>query len=77
MLSSVLKSKQAVRVNIQIIRTFSKLREILSENKKLAERLEQLEGKYDKKIVEIFTILKYLTAEKVKPKEPIGFRITN
>ena len=74
MLSSVLQSKKAVQVNIQIIRTFTKLREILSENKKMAERLEQLEGKYDKKIVEIFTILKYLTTEKKKPKEPIGFQ---
>jgi hypothetical protein len=82
MLSSVLKSKQAVQMNIQIIRTFTKLREILSENKKLAEKVEEMERKYDRKISDIFTVIKHLTAKKgeeeVPPpepaKEPIGFR---
>jgi len=80
MLSSVLNSKQAIKMNIQIIRTFTKLREILSENKKLAEKLEMMELKYDKNISEIFKVIKYLVAEKdkpkeiEKPKEPIGFR---
>ena len=74
MLSSVLKSKQAVQMNIQIIRTFTKLREILTENKKLAEKVEKIERKYDKHIYEIFKVIKYLTTEKEKPKEKIGFR---
>jgi len=78
MLSSVLKSEQAIEMNIQIIRTFTKLREILSENKKLAEKIEELERKYDKKIGDIFTVIKYLTTEKEKPtpeppRRPIGF----
>ena len=73
MLSSVLKSKKAVQVNIQIIRTFTKLREIISENKKLAEKLEIIEQKYDKQITKIFTVIKYLTTEKEKPKIPMGF----
>ncbi len=74
MLSSVLNSKKAVQVNIQVIRTFGRLREILSTNRKLAEKLELLEKKYDSQILEIFKVLKYLTIEKQKPKEPFGFR---
>ena len=80
MLSSVLNSRQAIKMNIQIIRTFTKLREILSENKKLAEKLEMLELKYDKNISEIFKVIKYLVTEKEatkeleSKKEPIGFR---
>ncbi len=75
MLSSVLNSKKAIQVNIQIIRTFKKLREILSENKKLAEKLEKMEKKYDSKISVIFDVLKSLMTEKSKPKSEIGFNI--
>ena len=79
MLSCVLKSPRAVQVNIQIIRTFTKLREILAENKTLSERLDQLEQKYDKDIVKIFKVLRYLVKEEEKPedkpKENIGFKI--
>jgi phage regulator Rha-like protein len=73
MLSSVLNSKKAIQVNIQIIRTFKKLREILSENKKMAEKLEKMEKKYDSKISVIFDVLKSLMTEKSKPKSEIGF----
>jgi phage regulator Rha-like protein len=73
MLSSVLNSKKAIQVNIQIIRTFKKLREILSENKKMAEKLEKMEKKYDSKISTIFDVLKSLMTEKSKPKNEIGF----
>jgi hypothetical protein len=73
MLSSVLRSEVAIEVNIQIIRTFTKLREILSENKKLAEKIEKLEKKYDSKIVEIFKTIKLLVTEEEKPKNKIGF----
>jgi len=81
MLSSVLKSDRAVQVNIQIIRTFTKLREILMENKTLAERLEKLEMKYGKDTATIFKALRYLLKEDAKPKveekpkERIGFRV--
>ena len=80
MLSSVLKSRRAIQTNIQIIRTFGKLRDILADNKKLAEKIEDMERKYDKHIYRIFTTLKELKDEKKKaaieekPKEPIGFR---
>lgn len=55
MLSSVLKSEKAINVNIQIIRTFVKLREILLTNKELREKIEKLESKYDQQFRMIFS----------------------
>jgi phage regulator Rha-like protein len=81
MLSSVLNSHRAIQVNIQIIRTFTKLREILADNRKLAQKVELMERKYDKHIFQIFTAIKGLKADKKKsvgidkPRELIGFRI--
>ena len=81
MLSSVLKSDRAVQVNIQIIRTFTKLREILMENKTLAERLEKLEIKYGKDTATIFKALRYLLKKDAtpeieeRPKEKMGFSV--
>ncbi len=82
MLSSVLNSERAIEVNIQIIRTFTKLREILADNKKLAEKVEKMERKYDKHILNIFDTIKKLKADKKRsivgenPKGPIGFRVS-
>lgn len=75
MLSSVLNSERAIQVNIQIIRTFTQLREILSQNRVMAEKIEKMERKYDKHISEIFKVLKRLVVEDEKPKEKIGFRV--
>lgn len=75
MLSSVLNSKKAILVNIQIIRTFTQLRELLSTHKDLREKIENMEKKYDKRLREIFEAIKYLLAEETKPKEPIGFSV--
>lgn len=75
MLSSILQSKRAIQVNIQIIRTFTKLREILAQNKHLAQKIELMEKKYDKEITQIFKLLKRLTEEEQEPKEKIGFRV--
>jgi len=47
MLSSVLRSKQAIQVNVAIMRAFVKLREMLASNRHLARRLDELERKYD------------------------------
>ncbi len=47
MLSTVLRSKRAIRVNIEIMRAFVRLRQILASNKELAKRLDELEKKYD------------------------------
>ena len=75
MLSSVLNSERAIQVNIQIIRTFTQLRELLSTHKDLREKIENMEKKYDKQLREIFEAIKYLLTEETKPKEPIGFSV--
>ena len=59
-LSSVLNSKRAIAVNIAIIRTFVRLRQILATHKELAERLTAMEKKYDQRFKVVFDILKQL-----------------
>ena len=76
MLSGVLHSKTAIRVNIQIMRAFVKLRQILSNNKELAYKLEELErkiSKHDENIRDIFEAIRQLMAPPEKPKRRIGF----
>lgn len=73
MLSSVLNSKRAIQVNIQIIKTFIKLREMIISNKELRQRLDELERKYDKQFKIIFDVIRDLLEEKEKPKNKIGF----
>jgi len=74
MLSSVLKSDKAVQVNIQIIRTFIQLRELLATNTQLRKKIEEMEAKYDKKLKHVFDLLKQLLIQEEAPKRPIGFR---
>ena len=62
MLSSVLTSKKAVQVNIQIMRTFSKLRELMTTHKDLREKLEEMEKKYDQQFKVVFEAIKRLVA---------------
>lgn len=79
MLSSVLKSKKAIQVNISIIKTFVKIREMLESNKELASKLKELEGRLDKsdeEIQNIFEIIKQLIKEPEKPKRKIGFSLS-
>ena len=78
MLSSILKSKRAVRVNIAIVRAFVRLRELMATHKELAGKIIDLEkkyGKHDKEIQLIFQAIKQLLDPSVpkKPKEPLGF----
>ena len=77
MLSSVLNSERAIKVNIQIMRAFVKLKELLLTHKDLAIKLEALERKYvnhDRKIKAIFdAIKKLLESEPVKQKRKISF----
>jgi hypothetical protein len=75
MLSSVLNSPTAVQVNIQIMRTFAKLREIMSQHKDLARRLNELEKKYDAQFKIVFDAIRQLMApsEPQPPKRRIGF----
>jgi hypothetical protein len=64
MLSSVLNSPRAVQVNIQIMRTFAKLREIISLNKDLARRLDELEKKYDTQFKIVFDAIREASRDK-------------
>ncbi|MBI4350242.1 MAG: ORF6N domain-containing protein [Elusimicrobia bacterium] len=76
MLSGVLSSNRAIQVNIQIMRVFIKLREIISLHKELAYKLAQLEGKYekhDRQIHAIFEQIRQFLTFKEKPKKRIGF----
>jgi len=77
MLSSVLRSRRAIQVNIAIMRAFVKLRELLSGHKELAKKLNQLEQKierHDKEIVEILQAIRKLMAPfPAQSKRRIGF----
>ena len=76
MLSSVLNSKRAIQVNLQIMRVFIKLREIISTNKEILNKLNRLENKYEKhdeQIYAIFEQIREFLTFKEKPKKQIGF----
>ena len=73
MLSSVLNSKRAVRVNIQIIRTFIRLRQLLASHKKLQEKINKMEQKYDERFKSVFEMMRELMAAPPKSKRQIGF----
>lgn len=73
MLSSVLNSERAVQVNIQIMRTFTKIRELLATNEVLRRKIEALERKYDQRFKVIFDVIKKLISAEEKPKARIGF----
>ena len=78
MLSSVLNSKKALKMNIQIMRAFVKLREILSTHKDLAEKLKELELKidsHDQQIQAIFDVINQLLSPPEKHEKKIGFTI--
>jgi phage regulator Rha-like protein len=78
MLSSVLNSKRAIQVNIEIMRAFVKLRELLSTHKELALKLKQLEmkiEKHDEEIHAIFEAIRQLMIPPEKPKRQIGFKV--
>lgn len=77
MLSSILNSEQAIKINITIMRAFVKLRELLSGNKELAHKFEQLERKiekHDDEIKAIFNAIRQLMTPPEPKKKKIGFR---
>lgn len=74
MLSSVLKSQRAVQVNIQIMRTFVRLRQMLASNETLIERLDELEENYDAKFKIVFRAIRQLMNPPRVRRKPIGFR---
>ena len=74
MLSSVLRSKRAIQVNIAIMRAFVQLREMIGSNKGLARRLNELEKKYDSKFRVVFEAIRELMAEPEPKVKRIGFK---
>ena len=70
MLSSVLRSRRAVMVNIEIMRAFVKLRRIISSHKSLACRLDDLEKRYDAKFRNVFDAIRELMAQEERPRRP-------
>ncbi len=75
MLSSVLKSERAVQVNIQIMRTFTKLREALIDNKDLRRELEELKQITEERFQIVFETLDQLLTVESKPKKKIGYTV--
>ncbi len=76
MLSSILKSGRAIKVNIEIMRTFVKIRKIISQHKDLADKLAQLEiktEKHDEDIKAIIDAIRQLMSPPEKTKSKIGF----
>ena len=75
MLSSVLRSKRAVRVNIEIMRAFVRLREMLATHKDLARKLEAPEKKYDAQFKVVFDAIRQLMSPPEPEKRKIGFLV--
>ena len=78
MLSSVLKSAQAVSVNIEIMRAFVRLRDMIGQDRELARRLDLLEAKYDRQFKVVFDAIRELmTPPPAAPRRGIGFVSTD
>ncbi|MFL6529851.1 MAG: ORF6N domain-containing protein [Chthoniobacterales bacterium] len=78
MLSSVLRSERAVKVNIAIMRAFVKLRDAIENNRELAKKFSELEqrvGKHDDEIAAIIDAIRQLMAPAQKPRREIGFHV--
>ena len=75
MLSSVLNSDRAIEVNIQIMRTFAKIRELMITHKDLRQKIEEMENKYDYQFKVVFDAIKKLLEPIEKPRNPIGFHV--
>ncbi|MFQ5963438.1 MAG: ORF6N domain-containing protein [Candidatus Scalinduaceae bacterium] len=74
MLSSVLNSQRAIQVNIQIMRTFTKIREMLATHKELKQKIEEMEKKYDYQFKVVFDAIKQLIEPPKKSRKRIGFK---
>ncbi|MCX6644778.1 MAG: ORF6N domain-containing protein [bacterium] len=77
MLSSVLKSERAVKVNIEIMRAFVRLRMLIASHAELAKRLTELEKKYDGQFGVIFQAIREMVKQPGKEQRRIGFRTSN
>jgi hypothetical protein len=79
MVSSVLKSKKAVQVNISIMRVFVAVKQMILSNSELSKKLEELETKYNKQFSDVYEALNYLmdikkVEEKTKKRKLIGYK---
>ena len=74
MLSSVLRSPRAVEVNIEIMRAFVHLRQMLASNEELARQIESLERRYDEKFKIVFQAIRQLMAKPEAPPQALTFR---
>ena len=75
MLSSVLKSRRAIQVNIEIMHAFVQLRQLLASNAQLARKLAELEKKYDAQFKMVFDAIRRLMAPPEPKKRKIGFLV--
>ncbi len=75
MLSSILNSPRAIRVNVEIMRAFVRLRRLLASHEDLARKLEELEQRYDAKFRVVFDAIRQLMAPPEKARRSIGFRV--
>ena len=73
MLSSVLRSKTAIQVNIQIMRAFIKLRQMYISHEDLKRKIAAMEKRYDEQFQIVFEAIKQLIVEDEKPKKKIGY----
>jgi hypothetical protein len=74
MLSSVLRSSRAVEVNVEIMRTFVRLRRLLAVHDDVARKLDALERKYDGQFRVVFEAIRQLMAPSRRARRAIGFR---
>lgn len=77
MLSSVLRSKRAVQVNVEIMRTFVRLRQILASDENLAKKISEMERRYDQQFNTVFDALRHLMMPPAIERRPIGFKKTS
>jgi len=75
MLSSILNSPQAIRVNIEIMRAFVRLRRILASHEDLARKLVELEKRYDAQFRAVFDAIRQLMAPPERTRRSIGFKV--
>jgi len=70
----VLRSRRAISVNIEIMRAFVKLRQMLASNSELSRRLDELESNYDRQFKAVFDAIRQLMSPPVPARKQIGFR---
>lgn len=73
MLSSVLKSERAIKVNIAIMRAFVQMRQMVTSHEDLKRKIEEMEDRYDEQFRVVFEAIRQLLSEDEKPKRKIGF----